>query len=449
MKVDRIREEGLGNSTYLFGQDGSSEVFALDPPRDASALEQMAADSGKTILATLETHLHADFISGGPELLDRGARYFAPEGGKLRHPHVGVVGGETVELGELNAEVLETPGHTPEHVSYLVHDEKVPAALFSGGALMAGGSARTDLISPEMTEPLARALYKSLNDVLFNLPDDVEVYPTHGGGSFCSALPGTESLTTIGDEKRTHPAALAPDEDAFVEQLVAGYGTWPTYYSAMRRLNQDGLPLLRDLPSFAELSVGELISRNDAVVVDVRSIEKFAAGHIPGSMSIALRPEFVVWYGWLIALDRSVIFVLDESSDRTELLRQSHLIGHDAVLGELGGGVDAWSQAGEQLSHIQMMDPRETGDRLIIDVRQTDEYLAGHPTRSVGLELGRLGDQGDGFGNLSKGQPLATVCGHGERAMSAASILETAGFEDVAVVAGGVEAMRRSGIEME
>ena len=234
-----VVNEGLGNSSYLVGL-GDSGALVVDPERDPGGYLAAAKARGLTIAYAAETHLHADFVSGSRELAARGARVLAPAAGGTEFPHRGLRDGDEIGLGGLTLRALATPGHTPEHLAYLLLDGDRPTALFSGGSLLAGSVARTDLIAPGRTEELARALWRSLHERILCLPDGLPVYPTHGAGSFCAAPAGAERTTTIGAERAANPLLAAPGEDAFVRLLLGGLGSYPPYFLRLREVNRQG-----------------------------------------------------------------------------------------------------------------------------------------------------------------------------------------------------------------
>ena len=241
-------DEGLGNSSYLVDL-GDGRALAVDPGRDPGPYLAAAAHRGLAIAYAAETHLHADFVSGSRELAAGGAQVLAAAAGRTGFPHRGLGDGDEVDLGGLTLRALATPGHTPEHLSYLLLDGGRPVALFSGGSLLVGAVARTDLIAPERTEELARALWRSLHERILSLPGDLAVYPTHGAGSFCSAPAGAERTTTIGAEKAANPLLAAAGEDAFVELLLGGLGSYPPYFLRLREVNRRGPELFGPGPA--------------------------------------------------------------------------------------------------------------------------------------------------------------------------------------------------------
>jgi hydroxyacylglutathione hydrolase len=426
-------DEGLGNSSYFLDL-GDGRALVIDPERDPAPYLAAAERKGLVISYTAETHLHADFVSGSRELAARGAQVIAYRAGGLEFPHRGLGDGDEVDLGGLTLRALATPGHTPEHLAYLVLDGTRPAGLFSGGSLLAGAVARTDLIAPEQTEALARALWRSLRERILDLPDDLAVYPTHGAGSFCSASAGAERTTTIGREKAANPLLASASEDAFVTALLAGLGTYPPYFSRLREVNRRGPavygPEPPPLPALTADEVRHLVA-GGARLVDARPLTAFAAGHIRGALSIPLRDAFATWLGWLADPGQPLVFVLDDTQDRADLVRQALKIGYEHLAGELAGGMAAWTGP---TGHVALV-PAAQISGPVLDIRQDAEYGAGHIPGASHVELGALAGDGTRIGP----GPLTLICGHGERAMTAASLLAAAGRGDLTVAVGGPE----------
>jgi glyoxylase-like metal-dependent hydrolase (beta-lactamase superfamily II) len=445
--IHPVVDEGLGNSAYVV-ELGDGRALVVDPARDPTPYLKLARWRRLQLAYTAETHLHADFLTGSRELAAAaGAEILAPRASRLGFAHRGLENGEEVDLGGLALRTLATPGHAPEHVSYLLLDTGRPRALFSGGALLAGGVARTDLASPELTEPLARAAYRSLHQRLLPLPDDLGVHPTHGAGSFCSAPGAGERSTTIGAERRHNRLLAAPDEDAFVAELLAGFGSYPPYFLRLRDRNRAGPELLgSDWQVLPLVSTGQVRARvaGSAVLVDVRPVAAFAAGHIPGALSIALRPQFASWLGWLLDDAQPLVFVLDEDQDRGELVRQCRTIGYDHLVGELAGGMAAWLAAGLPVARLPVVQAERLDDQpgVVLDVRQASEVADGHLPGAVAVELGALA--GNRLPAELPDGPVTVMCGHGERAMTAASLLARAGHKDLRVVLGGPKEWQRA-----
>lgn len=426
-------DEGLGNCSYLVDL-GDGRALVVDPTRDPAPYRAEADRRRLDVSFVAETHLHADFVSGSRELARLGARVVAARAAGLEHPHAGLADRDTLDLGGLTLEALATPGHTPEHLAYLLRDASRPVALFSGGSLLVGAVARTDLTAPERTEELARSLWRSLQERLLALPDELPVHPTHGAGSFCSIAPGEDRVTTIGRERASNPLLAAAGEDDFVRRLVAGFGTFPPYFLELREVNRRGPLVYGRFPALEPLQVARVAAlvAGGAVVVDARPIRSFAAGHLPGSLSIPLRPQFASWLGWLVARDAPIVLVLGDDQDPAELVRQCLVIGYERLAGCLAGGVDAWRSAGHQVATMELAAPRDATGTWI-DVRQRAEFESGHVPGAINVELGDVADRTP---SLPPG-PLTIMCGHGERAMSAASILASHGRSDVAVLVGG------------
>ena len=434
MNVVPFVDEGLGNTSW-FVDLGDGRAMVVDAGRDPRPYLAETERRKLELALAAETHLHADFITGNRELGALGVDILAPAKSDLTWPHRSLHPGDELDLGGLVLRALATPGHTPEHLAYLLLDGSRPVAVFTGGSLLVGAVARTDLIDREATDGLSRALWRSIHDQLLALPDEVVVYPTHGAGSFCSAPAGDQRWTTIGAERAANPLLAAPDEDTFVRRLLDGLGTYPPYFLRSRERNRLG-PRVYGVrpPDLPALSVDDLrqAAIAGAEVIDVRPVEDFAAGHLPGSLSIPLRPQFGSWLGWLVEDDRPLAFVLGPDQDPGEVVRQSLAIGYEHLLGALAGGVEAWA-ATQPLERTTLVDARVLADRPVLDVRQAGEFEAGHLPAAVHLELGSLGDHID---SVPPG-PLAVMCGHGERAMTAASLLARAGRNDIAVVVGG------------
>jgi len=443
-EIVTFRDEGLGNATYLVDL-GGGRGLVVDPSRDPGPYLAAAARRRLRLAYTAETHLHADFVSGSRELAARGATVLAPAAAQLKFPHRGLRDGDEMRLGGVSLRALATPGHTPEHLAWLLVDADGarPLALFSGGSLLVGAMARTDLISPERTEALARLLWRSLHQRILTLPDDLAVYPTHGAGSFCSAPAGAEPTTTIGREKLANPLLAAPDEDAFVALLLDGFGSCPGYFLRLRETNRRGPRVYGATPPpLTPLPPEELrrLVAEGAELVDVRPIAAFAAGHVPAALSIPLRGAFATWLGWLVADDRPLVFVLDSDQDRGDLVRQALKVGYEHLAGELDGGMAAWQAAGLPTARIPLVGVDGVEGRQVLDVRQDGEFTAGHLPGARHVELGALPGAAVGAGasadELPVG-PLAVMCGHGERAMTGASLLERAGYLDLTVLVGG------------
>jgi hydroxyacylglutathione hydrolase len=437
VELTAVVDEGLGNSCYLVDL-GDGSALVVDPPRDLRAVRRAVGKAGLRIRFVADTHLHGDFLSGAVQLAhDDGATILASAAGRRWFEHRGMGEGDEVDLGGLSLMALATPGHTDEHLSFLLRDGEQPAGVFTGGSLIVGSAARTDLLGPERAEELARAQFASLRR-LSALPAETAVWPTHGAGSFCSAPPGVDRTSTMGRELRTNALLGIEDEDRFVERLLASLGSYPPYFLRLAEANRRGPAVLDPavagrLPQLQASAVRGM-REDGAVVVDARPVPDFARAHIPGSLSIPLRAQFATWLGWLVPPEAPIVVVRDPDQDLAELVWQALNIGVDRLAGELEGGFDVWTATGYPTAGTRLVGPAEVdGSRRVLDVRQGAEFAAGHLPGAVHVELGSLAAVASDLPD----EPTVVMCARGPRAMGAASLLERAGHHDLAVLAGG------------
>lgn len=433
INVIPLVDEGMGNSAYLLDLD-DGRALAVDASRDLRAVYAAAQRRGLTVAYAADTHLHADFLTGAVQLARAdGAQVLASASGNREYPHTGLADGDEVDLGGLRLRALATPGHTHEHMAYELLDGSRTLGVFTGGSLIVGSAARTDLVSPDRTEELARAQYRSLQR-LARLDDQVAVWPTHGAGSFCSAPPGAERTSTIGTERVTNTLLRAESEDAFVAELLDSLGTFPPYFLRLGEINRRG-PAAVEGDTLSALTAAEVTSlvTAGAQVVDVRPVADFGAGHVPGSVSIPLRPVFATWLGWLIDADEPIVVVRNPDQDPAEIVWQARKVGYDQLAGELGGGLAAWTAAGQPTGSIPVAGPEVLDGARVLDIRQRGEYQAGHVPGADSIELGALTTRAIELPD----EPLVVMCGHGERAMGAASLLARTGHHHVTVLDGG------------
>jgi hydroxyacylglutathione hydrolase len=426
-------DEGLGNSAYL-ADLGDGRALAVDASRDLRGLRRAASQRRLTVAFAADTHLHADFLTGAVQLAaDDGAAVLAAAAGHRAFGHAALADGDEVDLGGLRLRALATPGHTDEHLSYLLLDGGRELGVFTGGSLIVGSAARSDLLGADRAEELARAQYRSLRR-LAALPDATPVWPTHGAGSFCSAPPGAARVTTIGAEKAANPLLAAPGEDAFARRLLASLGSYPAYFSRLAEVNRQGPAVVTSDPGLAPLSpasVRALLGRG-GWLIDVRPIAEFAAGHIPGAVSIPLRDQFATWLGWLVPDGVLAGFVLADGQDPAEVAWQALKIGYESLAGQLEGGMTAWQADGGPVERTALVTAGDMDGRAVMDVRQDAEYVAGHVPGAAHIELGELPGRAQ-----DAPRRAVVMCGHGERAMTAASLLQRAGQHGLAVLAGG------------
>ena len=434
MFIEALVDEGLGNSAYLVDL-GDGRALAVDVSRDLRSVREAADKRGVRVAFAADTHLHADFLSGAVQLAATDeAEVLASAIGGREFPHQSLRDGDEVDLGGLRLRAVATPGHTDEHVAFLLLDGEAPLGVFTGGSLIVGAAARTDLVAPERTEELARAQYHSLQRLL-TLADEVAVWPTHGAGSFCSAPPGAERTSTIGRERATNPLLAAADEEAFVAALLGSLGSFPEYFRRLGEINRRGPSVLPEPLSLSGLTVEQVqrLLAEGATLVDVRPIADYAAAHLPGSLSIELRGAFATWLGWLAPEDRPVVVLRNPDQDPVEILAQAAKVGYDDVAGELTGGVSAWTAQDLPTAATTLTTAGTVSDDRVLDIRQASEFTGGHVPGAGHVELGDLPAAAPSL----DGGAVTVMCGHGERAMTAASVLERAGRDNVAVMLGG------------
>jgi len=434
-----VVDEGLGNSAYLLDL-GDGSGLAVDASRDLRALDEVAEKAGLRMRFAADTHLHADFVTGATELARRdGTQILASAAGERLYPHTGLRDGDEVDLGGLTLRTLLTPGHTDDHVAFEILDGSRTLGVFTGGSLIVGSAARTDLVDPDRAEDLAREQYRSLQRLAL-LADDTAVWPTHGAGSFCSAPAGADRTTTIGLERTRNGLLTAPDEDTFVTRLLGSLGDYPDYFRLLSEVNRRGPSPADDADRASVWTPGQAAQAQaaGAEVVDVRPVADFAAGHIPGSLSVPLRPAFATWLGWLVDLECDVVIVRNPDQDFAEVWWQAAKIGQDRIVGQVADGLAAWRADGRATSSIELVDARGIQDRAVLDIRERDEYDDGHLPGAHNVPLGKLRTEPDPDDKAAD-RPTVVMCGHGERAMGAASLLARAGRTRLAVLDGGPE----------
>jgi hydroxyacylglutathione hydrolase len=446
MDLEIILTEGLGNATYLLASDGEAAV--VDPPRDAWRVTALADARGWRLTHVVETHVHNDYLSGALELRAASrAEIVAPARGRYAFEHRGADEGDAVEVGGLRLVARATPGHTPEHLAWEITAEGAdgPSAVLTGGSLLVGSAGRTDLLGPDATDGLTSAQFDSLRS-LAALPDDVQVLPTHGPGSFCTAGPlGGDRTSTIGLERRTNPLLAALDESAFRVALLGGLGAYPTYYDRMAPINRAGPIVLGRPAARPHLDPAGFARALEAGahVVDGRPRAAFAAGHLPGSINIELRETFASYVGWFVPFGAEVALVLPEPLGESleEAVVQLFRIGYDRVAGGLAGGTEAWAVAGRRLDayptttiealHAQALAGRNA---YALDVRDPHEWRDdGVVPGAIQIPLGELPDR---LASIPRDAPVTVMCRSGARAAIAASLLDAAGV-DVRLVARG------------
>jgi hydroxyacylglutathione hydrolase len=427
MDVTFIETSGLGDRSYVVDHEGVAVV--VDPQRDIDRVLKTVRDRGATITHVLETHIHNDYVTGGLELSRAvGAEYVVPAGDDVGYARRAVSDGDTVDAGPIHLKVMATPGHTHHHVSYVLQTPKgVVVGVFTGGSMLLGTSGRTDLVGSEHTEALTHAQFRSVRRLADELPDDTPVYPTHGFGSFCSATPATGESSTIGEQRATNPA-LTHDEQAYVDELLAGLNAYPAYYAHMGAINRHG-PDPVDLSMPAPVDPDELLSRIGAGewVVDLRNRTAFAAGHLSGTLGFELSDSFVAYLGWLHRWGEPLTLIGDGKDQIADARRELVRIGIDELAGaaEFGDVVDAATE----LRSYRVSDFAELKDALcndslaVLDVRQRDEYETGHLPGALNIPLHELITRMDEVPD----REVWVHCASGYRSAIAASMLDRSG----------------------
>jgi hydroxyacylglutathione hydrolase len=462
VRVTQYRIEGLGHLSTLIADEAEGVAAVIDPRRDVDIYLAAARAAGLRISHVIETHLHNDYVSGGRDLAAlTGAAHVIGAGAALQHEHQPTRDGEAIDVGSIRFRTLETPGHTPEHVSYAVADSvraDEPFLLVTGGSLLVGAVGRTDLLGAEHAVPFAAAMHHSLHDVLLRHEDSVMVYPTHGAGSLCSTGISSTSWSTIGYERRHDPLLSLTDVDAFARALLAGQPTFPRYFARMRPTNQAGPRLLGGVvPQIRPLAGNDLTAalEDGSLVVDARPPEAHERERIPGSLSIPAGSSFGTWLGWVVDVDQPVILLVDGVADLDELARQALRIGFESIVGYLDGGLEAWRRSGRSVQagapfDVDRLATLVSGGGsdapLVIDVRQAAEYEAGHVPGSLHIGAGDLPAILD---RLPRDRPIVTICASGYRSSVGASMLRAAGFERVRAVADGVPTWEAHGFPVE
>lgn len=459
MELRQFVIEGLGHISALVVDDVARLAAVVDPRRDVDLYLDEAKARGVRVSHVLETHLHNDYVSGARELAQlAGAVHIHAAGAELRHDHQPVRGEETFDVGSLRFRVLDTPGHTPEHLSYSVADRSradEPQLLFTGGSLLVGAVGRTDLLGAEHAEPYARQMHASLHDRLLSHEDSVTVLPTHGGGSLCSKDIATTPWSTVGFERRHDPLLAIDEVEDFVRALLSDQPAFPGYFWRMRPTNQAGPAPLGGVPAPRPLSVDAVraLVGGEGLVIDARSPAAYATGHIAGSLSIPAGSAFGTWLGWIAPHDRPLVLLLDSVDDWDRQIRQALRIGYENIAGYLEGGLAAWqasggeAEAGSSISvdELRAQLSHEPG-MLVIDVRQASEFESGHVPGALQLHAGDLPDR---LSELPRDRPIATICASGYRSSVAAGLLRQAGFRDVSAVRGGLPDWRAAGYPVE
>jgi hydroxyacylglutathione hydrolase len=446
----------IAHSSYILAGAGSCAV--IDPQRDVDLYITQARELGVTITHIVQTHLHADFISGHMDLAQKtGATIYAPKSANCSFDHVPLVEGDTIEIEDMLLQVLETPGHTPEHVCYTVTDRArgdTPIGVFVGDVLFVGDVGRPDLF-PQMATDLAGKLYDSLHEKLLKLPDHCEVYPAHGAGSLCGRSMGAKYRTTIGYERR-YNAALQLDKEDFVSSLTSRMPPAPDHFGRCSDINRNGPALLADLPELEGLRPAQFHERVEdpnVEVLDVRSYTAFASLHIPGAWHLDLNGNFPTFAGWVLPTDKDILLVADNYEDAVTADLWARRVGMDRIVGYLEGGMMAWATGGYRTADIHLVSAEDLHDRVtgtsnmvLVDVRAPLEFEDGHIGGAINIPAPDLHTR---YGELDPDKPTFLICSSGNRSSLGASILKQHGFKELHNVAGGMTGYSQAGYAKE
>ena len=452
MYVQQFFVEGLAQSSYILG--GNQTCAVIDPKRDVDDYIKVAKAMGLKITHILETHLHADFISGHLDLKKlTGAKIYAPKAGNCQFDHTPVAERDSIEIEDMELEVVETGGHTPEHVSYVVTDHSrggEPVAVFCGDTLFVGDVGRPDLF-PGRADELASTLYDNLHQKLLKLPDFCEVYPAHGAGSLCGRAMGAKRTSTIGYEIRYNPAIQHKSKEEFKKSLLTGMPQAPDHFSRCSAINAKGPALVRSLPVPGPLALEEfcrLIS-NGHIVVDVRDYTAFGGAHVPGAYSLDLAMNFSTFSGWVLPPDRPMLLVGDTEEEVQRATKQLRRVGLDEVVGYLEGGIHAWSIGGLPLGYLAHISVHELKRKLeqrndiaVLDVRSQTEWDEAHLEGAVHIPSPDVRTR---HKEVDSNKPVVILCNTAHRSSMAASILKQHGFTNISVVTGGMTAWQAAG----
>jgi len=443
----------LAHASYMIASEG--EAIVVDPQRDVEIYLKAAEANQASIRHIFETHLHADFVSGHRELAARtGAQIYIGAQAGATFPHVAVQEGFRLQVGKILVTAYETPGHTPESICLVIADQEKsaePWGVLTGDTLFLGDVGRPDLSRQYSPAHLAGMLYDNLHNKILKLADNVLVYPAHGAGSLCGRNMRAERVSTIGTERLTNYALQIRSREEFIKQLTSNLPARPEYFLQDAEINRTGAAALADLPMLSAIDPAELTETlaEGGIALDVRPSEQFAAGHVPGSVNIALSGQFASWAGTLLGLTARPVLIAESEQDGSEARMRLARVGLEDARGYLKGGIGAWREAGLALSTIPQIDAELLAGQLrkqplqVLDVRREPEWEAGHIEGAIWWPL-------DNFKvappEIDRNLPIAVHCKGGYRSMIACSLLQRAGFRNVINVMGGFDAWQQANL---
>ncbi len=441
----------LAHASYLVSSEGIAAV--IDPQRDVEIYLDFARQRGWSIEHIVETHLHADFVSGHHELAERtGAQIYLGAGAGAEFRHIAVKDGDTLAFGNCRFDFLQTPGHTMESICIVMTDlgePERPRVIFTGDTLFVGDVGRPDLSANHTPQELAALLYSSLQEKLLKFPDETQIYPAHGAGSLCGRQMSSERSSTIGRERLTNYALQARSCEEFVHLLTDGLPPRPEYFGRDVELNRRGAGALAEIPPPVPVHAPEVfrLQSEGAIVLDTRPAMQFAVAHVPGSIHIALSGQYASWAARILGLDKRVILVGEDADHLRESQMRLARVGIENVKAYLEDGITGWIEGGYQLEYIPQISVQEFSELLesekdhiaVLDVRETGEVEAGAMKGSIRIPLGQL--QGR-TGELDPNKLIVVHCKGGYRSSIATSILRRSGLRDIANLTGGFDAWK-------
>ena len=455
-----IQTEGIAELSYLLGDGDEGIAAVFDPRPDVEVYVDMAREANLAITHIFETHIHADLMSGSRELCARleSARIFVSHEGGASYgfEHEKVKDGDRFTFGEAVVTARHTPGHTPEHLSYLLAEADhpdTPWGILTGDSLFVSSAGRPDLLGADHTNELAEKQFHTLREFYLKLPDHVMIYPNHGAGSPCGADIGDRLSSTIGYERKFNRFLQFDNVKNFTDYALTSAPPVPKYYPVMKKINASGPEILGNLPRVPGLppkAFKEAIEKRAGVLVDTRTMFAFGGGHIPGALNIGGSPILSIWAGWMLDPNEPILLVLESEGDLEEIVRLFIRTGYSKFAGYLVGGMKAWDAVGFSNAEIGQMTVHELNKRgsslQIVDVRSPGEWKRGHVPGARHIFLPELHKRID---ELDHARPTAVYCGSGYRASIATSILKPEGFEELWNVPGSWEAWKQAGFAVE
>lgn len=460
--IETIQTDGIAQLSYLIGDTSGGTAAVIDPRPDVDVYLELARKQELSITHVFETHIHADFVSGGRELMNRAGSarlYCSAENADYKFDHEKVRDGDRFEFGSVTLTARHTSGHTPEHISFEVADSEnrgEPYAVFTGDSLFVASAGRPDLLGDDQTEELTRKLYDTLYNYYLKLDDHVIIYPGHGAGSACGASIGDRLVSTIGYERRNNRFLRFPNFEAFRSFVIDEAPPVPSHYPVLKKVNAKGAAIRHRLPTVPALPPEEFrkASREPGVMVlDTRQMLAFGGGHIPGAINIGDRPELSAWVGEMFDPEERFLLVVEDDTEVDTIVRLMLRTGYTNFDGYLVGGMKAWDNAGLALQKLPQISVEELRERTegrsklkVMDVRSEQEWESGHIPGADHFFVANMRNRIDG---LDKSQPIVTYCASGYRASLASSLMQARGFEKVFNVPGSWKAWQKAGYPTE